>query len=122
MLINQVVFAGNAVNDAKEVYEAGRDEPHVLLVIAWSDRSRSIERRCFVPIRCYGAVADIAKHVKRGEGVMVQGRLDAFDELALKAGLGPKGCAIVANSVCGTKKLGPPPTTSRVFHPQGGAR
>lgn len=119
MLINQVIFAGNAVNDAKESFESGKDEPHVQLVLGWSDRSTRVERRCFVTVRCYGAVADIARFIKRGENVLVQGRLDAFDALAQAANMGPRGCAIVANSVGSIGKIGTAPTRSRVYNPQG---
>jgi len=120
MLINQVLFSGNAVSDAKEVYEAGKDEPHVQLVLAWSFRIQNIERRCFATVRCYAAVGEIAKAVKRGENILVQGRLDAFDPLSQAAGMSSRGCAIVASSVASIGKIGTGPTRTRVYHPNNG--
>lgn len=103
-MINSICFQGRLTADP-EVKKTASDVSFCSLTIAWSEKFKETETKCFLRCKAWRSTADfIGKYFHKGEQIAIQGRLET-EEWKDKDGSNRSAtvCNIEKVSFCGNK-------------------
>lgn len=78
-MINKVIYQGRLTKDP-ELKQTTNGTPALLFTIAWSEKYKDTERKCFLLCRAWSKTAEfIAKYFRKGSEIIIEGKMNTED-------------------------------------------
>ena len=78
-MINRLIYQGRMTRDP-ELRQTGNGTPVMLFHIAWSEKYKDTERKCFQLCRAWSKTAEfISKYFRKGSEIIIEGKMLSED-------------------------------------------